>query len=364
MRRFDYLNVPPELKIDAINNLLLAIKEHKGRQIALAQAKPELLSSLIDEAKIQSTRSSNGLEGIVTTQRRLKAIMSYAARPNTRAEAEIAGYRDVLSLIHEQHSSIPVTPSVILQLHRDLMSHTPVSYGGRWKDGDNEIVSIDGNGNRIVRFRPPSAMVTPGLIEDACRSLNDALSKQTCDSLLVSLRFIFDFVSIHPFNDGNGRMSRLLTTLLLEKSGYDIVRYVSVERLIEKNKALYYGALADSSSGWGENKNNEAPFIGFMLGTILAACRQLEEQVPAYAGTLPVRKKARVAAVFRHRLGITRKSDILSLCPDISEITVKRALAELVQIGAIESTGSGRATGYTLKNAQALDRYIEETRSS
>ena len=219
MRQFDYTTVPAELEATPITNLLLSIREHKGRQLALSQVKPELLSSLMEEAKIQSTRSSNGLEGIVTTQKRLKAIMAYSAKPSSRAEEEIAGYRDVLSLIHEQHDSIPVTPSVILQLHRDLMAHTAISYGGHWKDGDNEIVSIDDQGNRFVRFRPPSALATPGLIKEACQSLNDALSRQVCDPLLISLRFIFDFVSIHPFNDGNGRMSRLLTTLLLDAKG-------------------------------------------------------------------------------------------------------------------------------------------------
>lgn len=143
MRQFDYTTVPAELEATPITNLLLSIREHKGRQLALSQVKPELLSSLMEEAKIQSTRSFNGLEGIVTTQKGLKAIMAYSAKPSSRAEEEIAGYRDVLSLIHEQHDSIPVTPSVILQLHRDLMAHTAISYGGHWKDSDNEIVSID-----------------------------------------------------------------------------------------------------------------------------------------------------------------------------------------------------------------------------
>ena len=204
MRQFDYATVPAELEITPITNLLLSIREHKGRQLILSQVKPELLSSLMEEARIQSTQSSNGLEGIVTTQKRLKAIMAYSTKPSSRAEEEIAGYRDVLSLIHEYHDSIPITPSVILQLHRDLMAHTAISYGGHWKDSDNEIVCIDDQGNRYVRFRPPSALATPGLIEEACKSLNDALSRQACDPLLISFRFIFDFVSIHPFNDGNG----------------------------------------------------------------------------------------------------------------------------------------------------------------
>lgn len=313
----------------------------------------------MEEAKIQSTQSSNGLEGIVTTQKRLKAIMAYSAKPSSRAEEEIAGYRDALSLIHEQHDFIPVTPSVILQLHRDLMAHTAISYGGHWKDSDNEIISIDDQGNRFVRFRPPSALATPGLIEEACRSLNDALSRQVCDPLLISLRFIFDFVSIHPFNDGNGRMSRLLTTLLLEKTGYDVARYISIERLIEDNKALYYNALAASSAGWNENQNTEVPFIRFMLGTILAAYRQLEQHIQIESGTHPMSKQARIAALFQQRPGVIKKSDIQSNCPDISEVTIKRTLSQLVSCSAIEKTGAGRSTGYILKDVHALELFLQ-----
>ena len=206
------------------------------------------------------------------------------------------------------------------------MVHTAISYGGHWKDSDNEIISIDDQGNRFVRFRPPSALATPGLIEEACRSLNDALSRQVCDPLLISFRFIFDFVSIHPFNDGNGRMSRLLTTLLLEKTGYDVARYISIERLIEDNKALYYNALAASSIGWNENQNTEAPFIRFMLGTTLAAYRQLEQRTLIESSTRPMSKQARIAVLFQQRPGVIKKSDIRSNCPDISEVTVKRTL--------------------------------------
>lgn len=359
MRQFDYATVPAELEATPITNLLLSIREHKGRQLVLGQVRPELLSSLMEEAKIQSTRSSNGLEGIVTTQKRLKAIMAYSAKPSSRAEEEIAGYRDALSLIHEQHDFIPVTPSVILQLHRDLMAHTAISYGGHWKDSDNEIVSIDDQGNRFVRFRPPSALATPGLIEEACRSLNDALSRQVCDPLLISLRFIFDFVSIHPFNDGNGRMSRLLTTLLLEKTGYDVARYISIERLIEDNKALYYNALAASSTGWNENQNTEAPFIRFMLGTTLAAYRQLEQRTLIESSTRPMSKQARIAVLFQQRPGVIKKSDIRSNCPDISEVTVKRTLSQLVSCSAIEKTGAGRSTGYVLKDVHALELFLQ-----
>ena len=344
MRQFDYTTVPAELEATPITNLLLSIREHKGRQLVLSQVKPELLSSLMEEAKIQSTQSSNGLEGIVTTQKRLKAIMAYSAKPSSRAEEEIAGYRDVLSLIHEQHDSIPVTPSVILQLHRDLMAHTAISYGGHWKDSDNEIVSIDDQGNRFVRFRPPSALATPGLIKEACQSLNDALSRQVCDPLLISLRFIFDFVSIHPFNDGNGRMSRLLTTLLLYRSGFYVGKYISLEAKVAKNKDLYYDALRQSQTGWHDGKEDAIPFIKYLLGVILSAYRDFEERF-----SLVEKKQSAFEMVNQatlHKIGRFTKQDIRELCPSLSISSVEGALRKLVASGELVREGSGKSTRY------------------
>ena len=353
MRQFDYTTVPAELEATPITNLLLSIREHKGRQLALSQVKPELLSSLMEEAKIQSTRSSNGLEGIVTTQKRLKAIMAYSAKPSSRAEEEIAGYRDVLSLIHEQHDSIPVTPSVILQLHRDLMAHTAISYGGHWKDGDNEIVFIDDQGNRFVRFRPPSALATPGLIKEACQSLNDALSRQVYDPLLISLRFIFDFVSIHPFNDGNGRMSRLLTLLLLYRSGYIVGKYISIEKLISDTKETYYEALQQSSYNWHEGTNDYAPFVTYMLGVLTAAYRDFESRIELLT-TKGLSKPDRVREIIKNHLGKITKSEIMERCPDISQITVQRALAELLKSGEITKLSGGRYTAYVWSGEEML----------
>ena len=361
MREFDFKAEYQKLLTPEVVAYLTQIHEYKGQQNLFIEAKADALSNLLEVAKIQSTEASNRIEGIITTDDRLKKIVREKTMPQTRSEKEIAGYRDVLATIHESHDYIPPKPTVILQLHRDLMAHTAISYGGHWKDSDNEIISINDQGNRFVRFRPPSALATPGLIEEACRSLNDALSRQVCDPLLISFRFIFDFVSIHPFNDGNGRMSRLLTTLLLEKTGYDVARYISIERLIEDNKALYYNALAASSTGWNGNQNTEAPFIRFMLGTTLAAYRQLEQRTLIESSTRPMSKQARIAVLFQQRPGVIKKSDIRSNCPDISEVTVKRTLGQLVSCSAIEKTGAGRSTGYILKDVHALELFLQST---
>ena len=361
MRTFNYSAIKEQKWDLDVLGLIAAIYKEAGKQELYLRQRPEELEKLVEIAKIQSTEASNAIEGIVTTSARIRQLVEEKTTPRNRDEQEIAGYRDVLATIHESHDYIPPKPTVILQLHRDLMVHTAISYGGHWKDSDNEIISIDDQGNRFVRFRPPSALATPGLIEEACRSLNDALSRQVCDPLLISFRFIFDFVSIHPFNDGNGRMSRLLTTLLLEKTGYDVARYISIERLIEDNKALYYNALAASSTGWNENQNTEVPFIRFMLGTTLAAYRQLEQRTLIESSTRPMSKQARIAVLFQQRPGVIKKSDIRSNCPDISEVTVKRTLGQLVSCSAIEKTGAGRSTGYILKDVHALELFLQST---
>ncbi|OZG59190.1 cell division protein Fic [Bifidobacterium lemurum] len=348
MHDFDYLTLPAALTDPGITKLLLEIREHKGRQNLWLTARPDVLESLIHVAQIESTGSSNRIEGIVTTERRLADLMVRSIEPRGRAEEEIAGYRDVLALIHEQHDYIAISPNVILQLHRDLMRHTSLSYGGRWKDGDNEIVGLDDQGNRMVRFRPVPAVATPTAMERLCSTFRDALEADRYDPLLLVIRFVFDFLCIHPFNDGNGRMSRLLTVLLMEQSGYLVGRYISVERLIEDNKSLYYDALAASSAGWDENLNDEAPFVRFMLGVVLAAYRDLAQRVETVAGGGRKTKAQRVEDVFERRPGKITKAMIHRECPDISLTTIERALKQLVDEGRIVKVGGGRGTGYVL----------------
>lgn len=345
MRTFDYATVPKSLGEVEITNLLLAIREYKGRQDYWRLAAPATLDALCESAKIQSIGSSNRIEGIVTTEKRLYGLVLEDITPRNRDEEEILGYRDVLGLIHEQHDFIPVTPGVILQLHRDLMGHVPVSFGGRWKDSDNEIVSRDAQGNTTVRFRPMPAALTPDAIFDLCEGYNRAYDAGVCDPLLLAARFVFDFVSIHPFIDGNGRMSRLLTVLLMERAGYEVGRYISIEHEIEKSKDQYYEALAASSQGWIEGENDEAPFVRYLLGVILGAYRKLDERM---VGDRPSKssKSDRVRMVFEHHAGRVTKAMIREECPDISEVTVKRALSELLRTGVIKKVGSGPTTGY------------------
>ncbi len=352
MRQFDYTRTPDCLKTDETIGLLLEIRELKGKQELWRHTKPRVLTGLRDFAIIQSIGASNSIEGIATSRKRLKDIVLEKVSPQNRDEEEIAGYRDVLSLIHEQHDFTPVSPGVILRLHRDLLAHSHLAYGGRWKDADNEIVAVDGEGNRFVRFRPTSALMTPVAMEELCAAYNLGRSEGSCDALLLAMRFVFDFVSIHPFNDGNGRMSRLLTVLLMERDGYDVGRYISIEHEIEKTKSRYYEALESSSVGWGEGTNDEGPFVRYMLGVVLAAYRELEQRVEAASGVKGASSltpmQQRILAVFERRVGKVTKGMVMEECPDMSEITVKRALGVLLQSGLIKKVGSGRTTGYVL----------------
>ena len=236
MRFFNYENLARSKWDSEIINLLSQIHEHKGKQELFLTRKPAVLDKLVEIAKIQSVEDSNRIEGIVTTAVRIKELMNQKTTPRNRDEEEILGYRDVLNMIHESYEYIPISSNYILQLHRDLFKYSEKGIGGRYKNTQNSIVEKDKEGNSIERFKPLSPYETPSAIEQICNELNIAFDKKDVDSLLLIPIFIHDFLCIHPFNDGNGRMSRLLTTLLLYRQGYVIGKYISLESIIEKNK--------------------------------------------------------------------------------------------------------------------------------
>ena len=236
MRSFDYKEEWKKLLTPEIVMYLTQIHEFKGEQTLFIEAKADTLSQLVDIAKIQSIEASNKIEGIYTSDERLKALVKDSTRPRTRNEREIAGYRDVLNTIHENHDYIPPKPSIILQLHRDLYKFEGMDIGGRYKTSDNIIEEQDAEGNKSVRFRPMPAWETPEAIEKICQSYDEALNSENIDALIIIPMFVLDFLCVHPFNDGNGRISRLLTLLLLYRSGYIVGKYISIEKLIEQTK--------------------------------------------------------------------------------------------------------------------------------
>ena len=279
MRSFDYSRLVDKAWDTDIVNLVAKIHECKGRQDLFIRQKPVELERLIEIAKIQSTEASNKIEGIVTTSTRMKQLFEEKTAPRNRDEDEIMGYRDVLNTIHESNAYIPIRPSYILQLHRELLKRVGSSYGGHFKNVQNYINETKADGTIITRFTPIAPRDTADAVENLCRAYAQAIAKEKLDALLLIPAFICDFLCIHPFNDGNGRMSRLLTLLLLYKNGYDVGKYISIEKQIEKTKDRYYDTLEEADAGWHEEKNDPTPFIRYMLQAILACYTEFEERV-------------------------------------------------------------------------------------
>ena len=345
MRKYDFQNEWQKLLVPDIVALLTQIHEFKGEQNLFIEANSDTLTQLVKVAKIQSTEASNKIEGIYTSDERLKKIVLDKTTPRTRNEQEIAGYRDVLATIHESYEYIPLRPTMILQLHRDLYKFSGMSIGGNYKNSDNVIAETDSAGNRFVRFQPVPAWETPEAIDFACKAYDEAV-QSGADPLLVIPMFILDFLCIHPFNDGNGRMSRLLTLLLLYRSGYIVGKYISIEKVIEQSKETYYETLQQSSAGWHENQNDYAPFVRYILGVIVAAYRDFSSRVQVLV-TSGMSKPDRIREIIKDTLGKITKAEIMEKCPDISQITVQRTLIELQKKGEIIKLGGGRYTSYT-----------------
>lgn len=345
MRNYDYVKMPEKLLTPEIVQMIASIHEHKGRQELFIEANVDELKTLLEVALIQSTGASNRIEGIYTTDRRLEELVSQKAEPRNRSEQEIAGYREVLATIHESYEYIVPRPNIILQLHRNLYSYSQEGAGGNFKNSDNVIAETDADGHQKTRFISVPAFQTAEAMDELCTRFLEAWEANKIDKLILIPMFILDFLCIHPFNDGNGRMSRLLTLLLFYKAGYIVGKYISMEMLIEKTKETYYEALQESSSGWHENENSYEPFVKYYLGITLKAYNEFESRVEHLRyGNLS--KPDRIRAVIDNKIGKITKKEIMELCPDISKVTVERTLTDLVKKGYIAKVGAGPSTGY------------------
>lgn len=346
MRDYNYIQKWEKLLTPQIVSLLTTIHEFKGRQALFIEANSDKLLDLLEIAKIQSTEYSNKIEGIYTSDDRLKQIVLDKTMPKTRSEKEIAGYRDVLNTIHANYEYIPIIPSMLLQLHRDLYKFSGEGYGGKFKSSDNIIAEVGRNGKKSIRFKPVPAWQTAESINDLCSAFNEIIESENVDPLLLIPMFILDFLCIHPFDDGNGRMSRLLMLLLLYRSGYIVGKYISLEKIIENSKESYYEVLKESSFGWHENENNYEPFVRYTLGIIVSAYREFESRV-ILVSKVNVSKSERISEIIKGHIGKITKSEIMKLCPDISQTTVQRTLNNLLENGQITKIGGGRYTSYT-----------------
>ena len=344
MRDYNYKEKWKKLLTPEIVKKLTLINEFKGKQSLFIEGHKDELKELVELAKIQSTEASNRIEGIFTSDDRIKSLAQSKTTPRNRDESEIAGYRDVLNTIHESYEYIPISASYILQLHRDLYKYVGNIDGGKFKAGDNIIRETDKDGNERVRFRPVPAWEAPDAIDALCKSYADV--KDEIDPLVLNSMFILDFLCIHPFNDGNGRMSRLLTLLLLYQTGFIVGKYVSIEKIIEESKETYYEVLQDSSIGWHENENDYKPFVNYMLGVIIGAYKDFESRVKLVTNP-NFSKPDRIREIIKNHIGTITKSELVDMNPDISDTTVQRALAALLKRGEIKKIGGGRYTKYT-----------------
>ena len=345
MRQFDFKISTAKLLTNDVVNMLGYIHECKGQQSLFLETKTDVLNHLLEVARIQSIESSNRIEGICTSYERIQAITREESIPRTRNESEIAGYRDVLAIIHKDHDYILPRAGSVLQIHRDLYKYSGVSVGGHYKNVDNVVMEKLNGENHRVCFRPATAFETPTLVDELCNQYIREVDRGEVDSLLLIPVFILDFLCIHPFNDGNGRMSRLLMSLLLCRSGYSIGKYISIERLIEETKEAYYDALQESSIGWQEGENDYFPFVSYILGIIQNGYKDFSERME-YLTVKGISKPERVRLFIEKKLGKVTKKDIVVACPDISETTIEKTLGELVKTNTIQKIGSGRSTGY------------------
>ena len=344
MREFNYskllnLNIPAKMY-----DLISKIYEYKGKQELYVANFSDVLDKMVEVAKIQSTKSSNAIEGISTNDKRLEELMNKKSEPKNRNEEEIYGYREVLDIIHENYDNIEFTKNNILTLHNRLYSYSGESHKGKFKTMDNSIVEVNSLGEKKVRFQPVSAFETEIYVDRMIEAYNEAVSLEIPPLLLIPT-VIHDFLCIHPFADGNGRMSRLLTLLLLYKNGFFVGKYISLEMIIEQTKDIYYEQLQASSEGWHSEADVELPFIKYMLSVIYKAYSECDERFKII-GEKTLTSAQRVMKVFDKTLEPLSKSDLVILCPDISQRTIERALKELKDSGLIKQLGSGRATKY------------------
>ncbi|MBQ2824922.1 MAG: Fic family protein [Clostridia bacterium] len=344
MRSFNYSEIRNQKWDSKVLSLIAAIYKEAGKQEMYLKQRPQELEKLVEIAKVQSTEASNAIEGIITTNTRIKQLVQEKTTPRNRDEQEIAGYRDVLNIIHESFDAIPITQNYILQLHKIMYSHMNNPMAGKTKSVQNYISATYPDGGVKILFTPLEPIETPQALDDICNEYNRVVGNMEVEPLIAIPIFIHDFLCIHPFNDGNGRMSRLLTTLLLYRSGFYVGKYISLEAKIAKNKDLYYDALGKAQVGWKEGTEDAVPFIKYLLGTILAAYKDFEERFALVEEKIPALEMVRRATL--NKIGRFTKQDIRELCPSLSLSATEGALRKLVEAEEIKREGKGKNTCY------------------
>ena len=344
MRTFNYSLIKDQKWDSDILGYIAAIYREAGKQEQYLKQRPEELEKLVEIAKVQSTEASNAIEGIITTNTRIRQLVEERTAPKNRDEQEIAGYRDVLNIIHESFDAIPITKNYILQLHKIMYSHMNNPLAGQTKNVQNYISASYPDGHSEILFTPLAPYETPEALDKICEEYNKVIGNFELEPLIAIPVFIHNFLCIHPFNDGNGRMSRLLTTLLLYRSGFYVGKYISLEAKIAKDKDLYYDALSRSQDGWHEGAEDVIPFIKYILSTILAAYKDFGDRFSIVEEKLPAIDMVKKAA--EYKIGRFTKQDIRELCPSLSISSIEGSLRKLVENGEFRREGVGKSTFY------------------
>ena len=312
--------------------------EARGRQDLFLRQYPEQLNTLRTHAQVESTESSNRIEGIVAAPGRVRDLVVHDAQPRDRSEQEIAGYRDALQLIHKSHVDMRFTENVVLQLHQMLYRYHPGS-GGRWKSTDNQIVERDGAGNVVrVRFTPTSAVSTPQAMADLVARYEGVIDGRLAEPLVALPLAVLDFLCVHPFTDGNGRVARLLSLLLLYHFGYHVGRYISLERIIEESRGTYYDALERSSRGWHDHAHDAHPWLEYFWGVLIRAYDEFEDRVSTLKGS----KTDQIRAAVARRVGAFGIAEIERDAPGVSRDMVRHVLRQMREEGLVKVEGIGR----------------------
>lgn len=352
MREFDYAAFDAVTWDNDIVSLVARIHEFKGRFIEMAPLKSNIREKLLASAQMNSVESSNRIEGVTTSAQRLKQLLMMSAEPTTEAEKEILGYKEAVDTVNRSYQTIEtVRTANILNLHATVYSHADTTYGGQFKVIDNTIVQVLGDGSRTILFQPPPSFETPALMERLCQTAGEALDAGNVDPLILTPIFIVDFLCIHPFLDGNGRMSRLLTSLLLHLHGYDVDWYTSIDRLIEQSKQSYYQSLAASNPGWHEGVNDYTPFIKYLLTVILRAYKLFFEMFAPLTTVPSSPFKPLAIDLVRAAVGKKEdkftKADLMQELPTIGKSSIENALNAMVAEGSVRRHGAARGTYYT-----------------
>lgn len=328
---------------------LRAIGEYRGKQQLFYQQSPEVLKNLQRVAEIESTESSNRIEGITAPKERIEAIVLKQTTPKNRSEQEVAGYRDALELIHGSAEHMEFSTNVVLQLHSMLYRYLP-NPGGKWKPSDNEIIERHPDGTKRVRFKPVSAHLTPSWMDGLVNNYKEAITTSQLDPLIVLPLATLDFLCIHPFLDGNGRMSRLLSLMVLYHFDYQVGRYISLERIFEESKESYYETLEESSKAWHQGKHDVHPWLNYFWGVLIKAYKEFEQRMGAVKSGKGS-KTDQIIQVINERHGPFSISDIEMVLPEISRDMIRLVLRQLRDDALILPQGKGRGAKWILKKS-------------